>query len=191
MTLYHYAQKFNSLCQYGGYHMDTNAKKMERFRDGLDCKLYERLNLIEPDNFHDLVNKAISQEDAMEKGQRDKKRQAGSASGSGTNKMFRFVKKNVPNSSQQSSTGRWAMKPSQSKPSGNFQFRNTQQQAPTLMHPRVMPVNVAVTIVDSWSTISMTAPSPGRTGPTRRIKVQGPSRSIRLRSQWCKFAKAS
>jgi hypothetical protein len=40
------------------------------------------------------------------------------------------VKKNVPNSSQQSSTGRWTMKPSQGKPSGNFQFRNAQQQAP-------------------------------------------------------------
>jgi hypothetical protein len=39
------------------------------------------------------------------------------------------MKKNVPSPSQQSSTGRWTMKPSQSKPSGNFQFRNTQQQA--------------------------------------------------------------
>jgi hypothetical protein len=110
--------------------VDTDAKKMERFRDGLDCKLYERLNLIEPNDFHDLVNKAISQEDAMKKAQKDKKRQAGFASGGGTNKKFRFVKKNVPNSSQRSSTRRWTMKPSQSKPPGNFQFRNTQQQAP-------------------------------------------------------------
>jgi hypothetical protein len=38
---------------------------MERFRDGLDGKLYERLNLLEPANFHELVNKAIFQEDAM------------------------------------------------------------------------------------------------------------------------------
>jgi hypothetical protein len=52
------------------------------------------------------------------------------ALGSGTSKKFRFVKKNVPNPSQQSSTGRWTMKPSQSKPAGNFQFRNAQQQAP-------------------------------------------------------------
>jgi hypothetical protein len=40
-TVYRYAQKFNSLCQYGGKHVDTDAKKMERFRDGLDGKLYE------------------------------------------------------------------------------------------------------------------------------------------------------
>jgi hypothetical protein len=66
-TVYRYAQKFNSLCQYGGHHVDSDAKKMERFRDGLDGKLYEQLNLLEPANFHELVNKAISQEDAMKR----------------------------------------------------------------------------------------------------------------------------
>jgi hypothetical protein len=119
-TVYRYAQKFNSLCQYGGHHVDTNAKKMKRFRDGLDGKFYEQLNLHEPENFHELVNKAISQEDAMKKAHRDKKRPSGFTPGSGTNKKFRFVKKNVPNPSQQSSTGCWTMKPSQGKPSGNL-----------------------------------------------------------------------
>jgi hypothetical protein len=119
-TVYRYAQKFNNLCQYGGLNVVTDAKKMERFRDGLDGKLYERLDLLEPENFYELVNKAISQEDAMKKAHRDKKRPSGFAPGSGTNKKFRFVKKNVPNPSQESSTGRWTMKPSQGKPSGNF-----------------------------------------------------------------------
>jgi hypothetical protein len=64
-TVYRYAQKFNSFCQYGRHYIDTDAKKMKRSRDGLDGKLYERLNLLEPANFHELVNKAISQEDAM------------------------------------------------------------------------------------------------------------------------------
>jgi hypothetical protein len=121
-TVYHYAQKFNSLCQYGGHHVDSDVKKMERFHDGLDGKLYERLNLLEQENFHELVNKAISQEDAMKKAHMDKKRPSGFAPGSRTNKKFRFVKKNVPNPSQQSSTGCWTMKPSQGKPLGNFQF---------------------------------------------------------------------
>jgi hypothetical protein len=57
----------------------------------------------------------------MKKAHRDKKRSSGFAPGSGTNKKFFFVKENVSNSSQQSSTGRWT-KPSQGKPSGNFQF---------------------------------------------------------------------
>jgi hypothetical protein len=121
-TVYRYAQKFNSLGQYGGHHVDTDVKKMERFCDGLDGKLYERMNLLEPANFHELVNKAISQEDAMKKAHGDKKRPCGFAPGRGTTKKFHFVKKNVPNPSQQSSTGRWTMKPSQSKPSRNFQF---------------------------------------------------------------------
>jgi hypothetical protein len=46
---------------------------MERFCDVLDGELYERLNLIEPNNFHELVNKAISQVDAMKKAQRTKR----------------------------------------------------------------------------------------------------------------------
>jgi hypothetical protein len=55
--------------------------------------MYDRLNLLKPENFHELVNKAISQEDAMKKAHRDKKRPSGFAPGSGTNKKFRFVKK--------------------------------------------------------------------------------------------------
>jgi hypothetical protein len=35
-TVYQYAQKFDSLCRYGGHHVDTNDKKMEHFRDGLE-----------------------------------------------------------------------------------------------------------------------------------------------------------
>jgi hypothetical protein len=129
----------NSICQYGGHHVDTDAKKMEGFCDGLDGKLYERLNLLEPDNFHELVNKAKSKEDAMKKAHRDKKRLSGFAPDSGTNKKFLFVKKNIPNPSQQSSTGHWTMKPSQGKPSGNFKLRNVQQQA---LKPNAPPHNI-------------------------------------------------
>jgi hypothetical protein len=95
--------------------------------------------LLEPENFHELVNKAISQEGAMKKAHMDKKRPSGFAPGSGNNKKFRFVKKNAPNPSQQSSTGCCTMKPSQGKPSGKFQFRNAQQQAPK---PNAPPRNI-------------------------------------------------
>jgi hypothetical protein len=75
----------------------------------------------------------------MKKAHRDKKRSSGFAPGSRTNKKFRFVKKNVPNPSQQSSTGRWMMKRPQGKPSGNFQFQNAPHQAPK---PNAPPHNV-------------------------------------------------
>jgi hypothetical protein len=61
-TVYRYAQKFNSLCQYGEHHVDTDAKTMERFRDGLKSELYERLNLLEPNIYHELVNKAMDED---------------------------------------------------------------------------------------------------------------------------------
>jgi hypothetical protein len=83
--------------------LDTDAKKIERLQDGLDGKLYERVNLLEPGNFHEFVNKAISQENAMKKAHRDKKRPSGFAPGSGTTKKFRFVKKmflTLPNNLQ-------------------------------------------------------------------------------------------
>jgi hypothetical protein len=152
-TVYHYAQKFNSLCQYGGHHMDNDAKKTERFRDGIDGKLYERLNLLEPDSFHELVNKAISQEDAMKKAHRDNKRPSGFASGSGTNKKFRFVKKNAPNPSQQSSTGRWTMKPSQGNLQGTSSPATLNSRLPSLMHPHVTSVIAVVSIVVNRGTI--------------------------------------
>jgi hypothetical protein len=127
-TVYQYAQKFNSLCQYGEHHVDTDAKKMERFRDGLRSELYERLNLLEPNSYHELVNKAISQENAMMKVQKEKKRHNEFASGIGSGKKFRFVKKNAHGSSQSSTSGHWGMTPSQHKPSGNFQYRQAQPQ---------------------------------------------------------------
>jgi hypothetical protein len=82
--------------------------------------MYERLNLLEPANFHELVNKAISQEDAMKKAHGDNKRMSGFTPGSGMGKKLRFVKKEALGPSQQSSTGRWTMKPPQGKPARNF-----------------------------------------------------------------------
>jgi hypothetical protein len=122
-TVYQYAQKFNSLCQYGGHHVDTDAKKMECFRDGLDGDLYERLILLEPNSYHELVNKAISQEDAMKKAQEDRKRQAEFTSGSESSKQLRFVKKHIQGSSQSSPSGQWRMTSFQNKPSGNLQYQ--------------------------------------------------------------------
>jgi hypothetical protein len=144
-TVYQYAQKFNSLCQYGGHHVDIDAKKMERFRDGLDGDLYKRLILMEPNSYHELVNKAISQEDAMKKAQKDRKRQADFTSGSESSKQFLFVKKHTHGSSQSSPSGQWRMTSFQNKPSGISSTRRISSKCPSLKKFRP----AFATIVDS------------------------------------------
>ena len=62
-TVLQYAQAFNDLCQYAGYHADTDEKKRDRFRRGLSTKLCDRLNTVRANNYNELVNMAISQED--------------------------------------------------------------------------------------------------------------------------------
>jgi hypothetical protein len=101
---------------------------MERFRDGLDGDLYERLILLELDSYHELVNKAIYRKDAMKKPQKDRKRQADFTSGSESSKQFRFVKKHTHGSLQSSPSGQWRMTSFQNKPSGNVLYQKNQQQ---------------------------------------------------------------
>jgi hypothetical protein len=47
-TVLQYAQAFNDLCQYAGYHVDTDEKKRDRFRRGLSTKLRDRLTPLGP-----------------------------------------------------------------------------------------------------------------------------------------------
>ena len=75
-TVLQYAQAFNNLCQYAGYHADTDAKRRDHFRRGLSTKLKERLNPIKVDTYNELVNLAITQEDCIMAHRADKKRKA-------------------------------------------------------------------------------------------------------------------
>jgi hypothetical protein len=59
-TVLQYAQAFNDLCQYAGYHADTDEKKRDRFRRGLSTKLRDRLNTVRANSYNELVNMAIS-----------------------------------------------------------------------------------------------------------------------------------
>jgi hypothetical protein len=59
-TVLQYAQTFNHLCQYAGYHADNDVKKQDRFRCGLSTKLKERLNLVKAYTFSELVNMALT-----------------------------------------------------------------------------------------------------------------------------------
>jgi hypothetical protein len=69
-------QGTRTVLQYAGYHADSDEKKRDRFRRGLNTKLRERLNIIRADNFNELVNLAISQEDCIVAHRAEKKRKA-------------------------------------------------------------------------------------------------------------------
>jgi hypothetical protein len=73
-TMLQYAQAFNDLCQYVGYHVDINEKKRDMFRRGLNTKLRDRPNTVRANNYNELVNMAISQEDCITARQAEKKR---------------------------------------------------------------------------------------------------------------------
>lgn len=60
-----YAHAFNNLCQYVGYHANTDAKKRDCFWHGISTKLKEWLDTVRAKTYNDLVNLAISQEDCI------------------------------------------------------------------------------------------------------------------------------
>jgi len=62
--------------------VDTDEKKQDCFRRGLITKLQDKLALTTCNNFTELVNKAITQEDATLAHKADKKRKAPAGSSS-------------------------------------------------------------------------------------------------------------
>jgi hypothetical protein len=90
-TVMQYAQAFNHLCQYAGYHADTDVRKRYRFRRGLNTKLKERLNLVRADNFNELVNMAITQEDCISAHLVEKKRKTPTGPSNAQPPRYRLV----------------------------------------------------------------------------------------------------
>jgi hypothetical protein len=85
-----YAQAFNDLCEYAGYHADSDEKR-DRFRRGLDTKLRERLNKVWAGSFNELVNLTISQEYCIVAHRAEKKRKEPMSGPSAPPQRFRIV----------------------------------------------------------------------------------------------------
>ena len=118
-TVLQYAQVFNYLCQYVGHHADSDAKKQDRFRRGLNTKLKEHLNLVRPNNFNELVNMAITQDDCITAHRAEKKRKAPTGPSSAQPPRYRLVQNTVPRAPQRNppsgeeAEGRWVFRPPQ------------------------------------------------------------------------------
>jgi hypothetical protein len=117
-TVLQYAQAFNDLCQYAGYHADTDEKKRDRFRRGLSTKLCGRLNTVRANSYNELVNMAISQEDCITTRQAEKKRKTPVAGPSAQPQRFRIVSDTQSRGPQQQQ-GRWVIRPQQQQQAPN------------------------------------------------------------------------
>jgi hypothetical protein len=95
-TILQYAQAFNHLCQYAGYHADSDTKKQDRFHRGLNTKLKEHLNLVKANTFSELVNMALTQEDCITAHRAEKKRRISTGPASVQPSQYRFVQNAPP-----------------------------------------------------------------------------------------------
>jgi hypothetical protein len=113
-TVTQYAQVFNHLCQYAGSHADTDARKCDHFRRGLNTKLKEWLNLVKAENFNELVNMAITQEDCIAAHRAEKKRKAPTGPAASQLPRYRLVPSNAPRAPPRGNlSGRWVARPPQ------------------------------------------------------------------------------
>jgi hypothetical protein len=117
-TVLQYAQAFNDLCQYVGYHADTDEKKRDRFRRWLSTKLRDRLNTIRANSYNELVNIAISQEDCITARQAEKKRKTPVAGSSAQPQRF-WIVSDTHNRGPQQQHGRWVIQPQQQQKAPN------------------------------------------------------------------------
>jgi hypothetical protein len=113
-TVMQYAQVFNHSCQYAEYHADSDARKRDRFRRGLNTKLKERLNLVRADNFNELVNMAITQEDYISAHRAEKKRKTPTGPINTQPSRYRLVSSTALRAPPRSNLpGRWVARPPQ------------------------------------------------------------------------------
>jgi hypothetical protein len=113
-TVMQYVQAFNHMCQYAGYHANTDAKKQDRFRRGLNTKLKERLNLVKIDTFNELVNMAITQEDCILAHRAKKKWKISTGPSIAQPLRYRLVHNTSPRAPPRNNqSGRWVAGPPQ------------------------------------------------------------------------------
>jgi hypothetical protein len=96
--VFNYTRLFNTLAQYGSYHVDTDEKKASLYHEGLTVHLQERLCLSPNLSYNELASATIDQERLMKAIETDEKkrkkmmpRSTGSGSSSGAPPKYHMV----------------------------------------------------------------------------------------------------
>jgi hypothetical protein len=179
-TVLQYAQAFNDLCHYAGYHADTDEKKRDRFRRGLSTKIRDRLNPVRANSYNELVNMAISQEDCITARQAEKKRKTPVTGSSAQPQRFRIVS-DTQNRGPQQQQGCWVIRPQQQSrhPTAlSSQFRGT-----TISHSSsstVRPMTTGVSLVVTPDIMPRIAPNQQRQGQNSN-QNQGKRQKVQVR----------
>jgi hypothetical protein len=141
-TVMQYAQVFNHLCQYAGYHAENDALKRDRFHRGLNIKLKERLNLVRADNFNELVNMAITQEDCISAHRAEKKRKTPTGPSATQPSRYQSVPSTATRAPPRSNLpGRWVARPPQQARFNRPPTPQPQQQQQQGLRLSFPPVN--------------------------------------------------
>jgi hypothetical protein len=135
-TVMQYAQVFNHLCQYAGYHEDTDTCKRDRFHHSLNTKLKEQLNLVRANNFNKLVNMAITQEDCISAHRAEKKRKTPTGPSNVQPPRYRLVQNPATRAPFRNDLlGRWVARPPPQAQFNRPPMPQPQQQGPRLSFP--------------------------------------------------------
>jgi hypothetical protein len=176
-TVLQYAQAFNDLCQYAGYHADTDEKKRDRFRRGLNTKLRDCLNTVRANSYNELVNLAISQEDCITPRQAEKKRKTPMAGPSAQPQRFMIVSDTQSRGPQQQQ-GRWVIRPQQQQQAPNHsqlpaQRNNNRSSRNSSSTTREMTIDVSPLAVPDIMPRIVPETSRGRVRMQIRTKARG------------------
>jgi hypothetical protein len=135
-------KSLTTLCQYAGYHADNDARKRDRFCRGPNTKLKERLNLVRADNFNELVNMAITQEDCISAHIAEKKRKTPTGPSATQPSRYRLVQNAATQAPPRSNLpGRWVARPPQQARFNRPPTPQPQQQQQQGPWPSFPPVN--------------------------------------------------
>jgi hypothetical protein len=127
-SVYQYAQNSTTCICMVTTMLIQMPRKWIAFAGVLILSSMKKLNPIKTNNYHEIVDLAISQEDAMKKVQNAKKMKAAFNFNNAPKRKFRIVQKAPQNFQRNQRSGRWVAKPPQNQQQGNFRSPNFQQQ---------------------------------------------------------------
>jgi hypothetical protein len=122
--------------------VDTNARKRDRFRQGLNTKLKEQLNLVKADTFNESVNMAITQEDCISAHRAEKKRKTPTGPSTAQPPRYRLVQNTAIRALPRNNIpGRWVARPPQQTRLNRPPTPQPQQQQQQGPRPSFPPSN--------------------------------------------------